>query len=149
MGKKLLAILLAVSLLVSLCGCGNLFLSDEDRIRNRMEAFEKAYNAGDMEKCLECLDSKTRNQYSALVNIGNALIGKTGFKIAIADMFALGVAVMDEGDVLAFENLDITIKSGDTAVVKATMAYTEHSDTTKSTVTFKLVKEDGDGYIVD
>lgn len=149
MGKKTLAIFLMVCLLVSICGCEALLLSDEDMIRNRMDAFTKAYNAGDMEKCLDCLDSKTRNQYSALVNIGNALIGKTGFKIAIADMFALGVALTDEGDVLTFKELDINIQSETSARVKATMVYSENSDEMESTVTFHLVKEDGDWYITD
>lgn len=143
--RRVIVAFLVFCLIVSFCGCTS--KSDETLIRERMETFEKAYNAGDMEKVLNCFDARTRNTYKAILNIGNSLIGKTGVSIDISDMFSLGIALMDEDDVLEFGDMDIVIRSESSAVVTVTMEYGAESEKSEETVTFSMVKEEDDWYI--
>lgn len=112
-----------------------------------MNNFLAAYNSGDMDKVLECLDSKTRNTYTAAMNITGGLIGLTGFEVSISDLFGLGVGIMSDGDVLKLEQMDITIQSDTKATVSTTMHYKDYETSYSETVKFTLVKEDGDWYI--
>lgn len=143
--RRVIVAFLVFCLIVSFCGCTS--KSDETLIRERMETFAKAYNAGDMEKVLDCFDARTRNAYKAILNIGNSLIGQSGVSIDISDMFSLGVAFMGEGDLLEFRDIDITIQSESSAVVTATMEYGVESEKSEETVTFSMVKEESDWYI--
>lgn len=127
------------------CGCQT--KSDETMIRERMAKFTRAYNAGDMEEVLECLDARTRNTYQAMLSIGNTLIGKTGFSIDISDMFSLGVAIMSDEEVIAFGNIEVSLASETKATVNATMEFGADGEKTESDVSFAMVKEDGDWYI--
>ena len=41
----------------------------EELIKERIEQFVTAYNDGDMETVLDCLDAKTRNAFQAMLNL--------------------------------------------------------------------------------
>lgn len=144
--KRIIAVtVMACMILTMLAGCQ--LRSDEALIRDRMEEFRDAYNSGDMEALLDCFDRRTRNTYRSALNVGNALIGLTGFSVGIEDLFSLGVGVMAEGDVMAFGEMEIELLSDTKAQVTVELTYqdVEYSDT--YTATFKLVKEDNDWFI--
>ncbi|MBO4938704.1 MAG: hypothetical protein J6C98_06870 [Oscillospiraceae bacterium] len=144
--KRVISLIVIIAvLLVSLSACT--FKSDEELIEDRMNDFLKAYNSGDMDAVLECLDAKTRNTYKAAINIGSGLVGLTGFNVSIADLFGLGIGVMSDGDVLQLRNMKINISSDTKATVSATMYYEDYEGGYSDDVKFALVKEDGDWYI--
>ncbi|MGM9640151.1 MAG: hypothetical protein ACI3V3_02155 [Faecousia sp.] len=147
--RRIVSIMVVVCVFVGiLSAC--VFKSDQKLIEDRIESFLKAYNAGDLEAVLECLDAKTRNTYRSAFGIGNALIGMTGFGGSLSDMFGLGVGLMSDRDVMQLRDLEIVVTSPSEATVRATMYYNndlEHSSSQKVQLT--LVKEDGDWFIHD
>lgn len=144
--KKGISVLLVTIIFISLCsGCES--KSNEEMIQDRMNAFLSAYNSGDMQGAISCLDAKTRNTYQAALNIGNSLIGLTGFSVGIEDLFGLGVGLSGNGDVLKLDDMKISIKSDTKATVTATMQYQDLEKSYSQNVSFTLVKENGDWYI--
>lgn len=144
--KKVVSMLLILALFAFIfCGCES--KSDEMMIADRMNTFLKAYNTGDLEGALACLDAKTRNTYQAALNVGNQLIGLTGFSADISDLFSLGIGLSGTECALMLENLTITGKSDTQAVVSATLTYQDGQSSYGEEVSFTLVKEDGDWYI--
>lgn len=100
--------------------------SDEELIEARIKEFLTAYNSGDMNATMNCLDAKTKNAMNALLNLfGGVFGGATGYNIDLRDLFSLGVAV-EEGD---FMNLQVseTKISGKSAVVTTTMSLPDVS----------------------
>ena len=133
-------------MLIVICS-GCLGKSDEELIRDRMNAFLTAYNSGDLQGVLHCMDAKTRNTYQSALNIGNVLVGLSGVSIGLEDLFGLGVGLMTEGDLLEFENMEISIRSDTKATVTVTMSYNEPGASYSEDVRFTLVKENGDWFI--
>ena len=92
---------IALSIVFSLLsGCVSFAKSDEEKIKSRLESFTNAYNSGDLEKMLDCMDSKTKNTYKSAINITDSLIGKTGFKINLNDLFGLSVGITSDGELM-------------------------------------------------
>ncbi len=119
--------------------------SDNELIEERVEAFLTAYNAGDMDTVLECLDAKKRNALEAMLNIFGGLAGSyAGFDINMKDLFSLGVNI-SEDDVMKLEITDIKISSKKKAIAKAEMELYGKSEF----VYFVLVYEENDWYISD
>lgn len=141
--KKLITILIiCLMCFYTMVGCTTT-KSDEELIESKINQFFKAYNSGDMDSFLECLDCKTRNTYKSAMNIGNALIGKSGFKIGISDLIGIAVGTMSEEDILTISQINIAIKSETEATVDVTLAYkTEISD-----IKVTMIKEDNDWFI--
>lgn len=147
---RMIALLLAIStILFGLVGCSS---SDGDNtseseteapsaeylIRQRIKTFVTAYNDGDMTAAIACFDAKTKNQLEAAINLIEALTGKlAGFKIAMSDLFSLGVGLEDD----AYMKLKITDvqMTGDTsAVATATMELTgSRTQTTYFVMTYE------------
>ncbi len=124
--------------------------SDEDLIRDRINAFLKAYNSGDISAVLDCMDAKTRNEYSAIVNIGSALLGKSGLGgVSVSDLFALGVGGMSEGDILSVSNEEIELIDSQNARVNVEMSYKDKVSQMNSGAVFTMVKEGDDWFIKD
>lgn len=143
--KKGIIITLVLVIIISLClGLG--IKTDEEMIIDRMQHFAHAYNTGDMEEAIACLDSKSRNTYMAALQVGNALIGLTGFNIGMTDLFSLGIAVSEEGEPIKFADLEVEMKSETEAKVHALMHFAGHGEQGDK-ITFYMVKEDGDWYI--
>lgn len=144
--QKIISILLLISLFsTALTAC--IFKSDQQLIEDRMDVFLKAYNSGNFEAVLECLDAKSRNTYKSAFGIGSGLIGLTGFSVNMSDLFGLSIGLIPDGDALRLENTRIAIKSSTTAVVYATMYYHDLETDYSEDVQIKLVKEDGDWFI--
>lgn len=144
--KKMITWLLVCAILVVAAYHGGFLKSDEQKIEDRMNDFLKSYNAGDMNGVLDSFDAKTRNTYKAAMNVGNSLIGLTGFGIDMSDMFSLGIA-LSEGDALQFDDMQITIVSDTKATVRVTFRYQNIQESYTQKAKFTLVKEDNDWYI--
>lgn len=130
----------------------NMFKSDDVIIENRIDKFLKNYNSGDYDGVLDCLDLKTKNTYKSVSNIGNAIIGKTGFKISLADLFGISVGVLSSDDLLKVSDMNINIISENNAEVKAVLSYkNDAASAFNSTINvcFVMVKENNDWFIKD
>ena len=142
--KKLLALLLAVLLLIfSFSACVQ--KSDEEMIRDRIEAFLKAYNTGDSEGVLECLDAKTRNTFAALsqlsISFGGGMFSGS---LSLKDMFGIRI---DEEELLSVDIVKINISSETAATVDVQMSYKNSYQNHSEEAFFTMVKEDGNWFI--
>lgn len=95
--------------------------TNEELITERIECFVTAYNDGDMDTVLLCLDAKKRNVMQAWMNLAGALAGHfAGFQINLSDLFSLGIG-MKEGDFMELEMGDIKILDTENAVATTNM----------------------------
>lgn len=135
---------------MTVAGC-NINKTDEELINRRIEAFFEAYNAGDMEGGVKCLDSKTKNTYESAMNMTNALIGKTGFSIKLSDIFGVAVGVISEGDLLKASEMNITLTSDETANVNTVLSYSDKTGMGNfaEKVLISMKKEKSDWFIED
>lgn len=119
-------------------------LGNEELIRARINAFAKAYNEGDMEKVLECLDAKSRNAMQAMLDLLGGVASKyAGFTIDLKDLFSLGVSITAD-DFMGLEIQSIVIDDAKkTASVKTSMRLENQT----ATIYFDMVHEDDDWFI--
>ena len=151
--KKILALLLVI---VMALGCLASCKKDDDfpevlptneaLIAERIETFLTAYNMGDMDTVLECLDAKTRNAFQAMLNLLGGLAGSAaGFDIDLKDLFSLGVSTT-QGDFMGLEIRDINVIDSSNAVATTTMNLTGAG---VQTIYFEMVYENNGWYIHD
>ncbi len=145
--KKSFVAFMVLSLCFSLLTSCFYFKSDEELIESRIDRFLDAYNSGDMDEVLECLDSKTKNTFKASAAFGNALIGKTGFDYTLSDLFSLSIGVVSEDDILTVSDISISMVSDDKATVDVTLSYKDKLSDIQEKAVFTMVKEDGDWFI--
>ncbi len=152
--KKILSILLAlVMMLTCFVSCKNngdenktTPPTNEELITGRIETFLTAYNDGDMEVVLECLDAKTRNAFQAMLNILGGLAGSAaGFNIDLSDLFSLGVSTTS-GDFMELEITDITVIDSANATATTKMFLTGAGT---QIIYFEMVYENNGWYIHD
>ncbi len=151
MKKFLLLILIIVMALGCFVSCKNYDENkapptNEELITERIETFLTAYNTGDMEAVLECLDAKTRNAFQAILNMLGGLAGSAaGFDIDLKDLFSLGVSTT-QGDFMELEITNINVidslSATATTIMKLTGAGTQ-------TIYFEMVYENDGWYIHD
>jgi len=120
--------------------------TNEELIAERIETFLTAYNTGDMEAVLECLDAKTRNAFQAMLNLLGGLAGAAaGFDVDLSDLFSLGVSTT-QGDFMELKITDITVI--DEATATATTILNLKGAGTQ-TIYFEMVYENNGWYIRD
>ncbi len=149
MKTRITALALALlTVLALLCSCAA-EKSDEELIRDRIDSFMKAYNSGDMDGVFESLDTKTRNATKAIFSMAEAMGGMLGMDgVSLSDLFSLSVAVAGD-DVLDVTVSNINITDGENATVETTLSlgYGDLVSETDYSITFAMVKEDGDWFI--
>ncbi len=123
--KTLALLLCALIILTALTACDiNRFekpKTDEELIEERIDMFLTAYNSGDMETVLSCLDAKTRNAFEVMFKLMGGLAGSyTGIDIDISDLFSLGIYSVED-DFMELNISEINIESDKKATVTATM----------------------------
>lgn len=151
--KRFLSLLLVVTIvLICLVSCkkyneeNEVLPTDEELITARIETFLTAYNTGDMEAVLECLDAKTRNAFQATWNLLGGLAGAAaGFDINLSDLFSLGVNTT-QGDFMELEITDIEVIDSSNATATTIMIL---AGAEPQTVYFKMVYENDGWYIHD
>lgn len=150
---RMISLGLAVCLLATcLCGCDtveSLFdrRTDEEKIRDRLDDFVMALNSGDADAALECLDSRSRNMYNAVFNIGQSIVGAfIGFDINVKDVFALAIG-LNGGDVFSMEIRELNITSGTTATVTLAATAQVAGQSESEVLRLDMVKEKNDWYI--
>jgi len=119
--------------------------SDEQLIRERIAAFEKAYTSGDYDGMMDCLDSTMQAATDISMGFMDGLMGEmTGFGGSMKDMFGL-VGLM--GDFCDFNIHTINI-DGDTATVDLTMVMKMYGTSSQSErMTLPMVKDGRNWYI--
>lgn len=123
----------------------NFFKSDEDLIRERIQAYEDACNAGDYEGMLECMSSDARAMTDGYMGILDGIFSEsTGLGFGMTDLFGISGSM---GDFYDIEIKDIKI-DGDHAIVTVVMSadmYGMSSSTQEAEL--PMVKEDSDWFI--
>lgn len=138
----LIAVVAAVALVIVFLP--NLFKSDETLIRERIQALEDAYNDGDYEAILECMDSQTQAMMEATMGLMDGLMGEMGgMDIGMTDLFGFAGA-MGDYCTITIQNISI---DGDYATVDVTMSVNMYGYQQSEEATLPMVKEDGDWFI--
>ena len=120
--------------------------TNEELIAERIETFVTAYNTGDMDTVVKCLDAKTGNTFKSMLNLmGGIAGGVTGFDIDLSDLFTLGVSTTS-GDFMELEIIDIKVVDSSNATATTTMKLAGSSN---QTVYFVMVYENDGWYIHD
>lgn len=143
--------LISAVLILAVIGAGVYFAffnkSDDEKIVDRLEAFETAYASGDLEGCLNCLDAKSRNALKGVSKLGSAF----GYDVSdfFGGMFSLGVAKQDLKVKFNVKKIVYTDKTH--ATVTADVWTSEDYLTAESTeeVKFEMVKEDNDWFMIE
>ena len=148
MGTRFISFLLAtIFLLTCLSACiEEKQPTNEELIEDRITAFVTAYNDGDMETVLSCLDAKTRNAFQAMLNILGGLAGSAaGFNIDLSDLFSLGVSTTS-GDFMELEITNVTVIDSSNATATTEMFLTGAGT---QIIYFEMVYENNGWYIHD
>ena len=127
-------------------------ISDQTLIKRRIKSFCKAYNAGDMNGVLDCLDQRTRNACKATLDIVNAVVSeKTGIDIDLTDLFSISVGAISDEDLLRVGKIKTVAISEDSAQINAIMAFYSNikSANSKEKVQILMKKEGSDWFIRD
>lgn len=143
--------IISVVLVLSIIGVGIYFVashkSDEDKIVERLETFETAYASGDMDGCLDCLDSKSRNALKGIGKVGSAL----GYGVGdlFSGLFSLGVATQDEQVKFKVKEIKYVDKIHAEVTAEVWLSKDNLYDESTSVETFEMVKEENDWYLVE
>jgi len=124
----------------------NVFKSDEELIRERVEEFETAYNNTDWDAMMDCMDESTRAMMEMVMGFADSIMSEAiGFDMAMSDMFAMS-GLMLEGEFCEMEVVDIQI-DGDTARVTVRMTVDMYGYSDSEEMILPMVKEGNDWYI--
>ena len=115
-------------------------------ITERISIFVTAYNAGDFDTVLSCLDQRSKNALQAMINLMGSIAGSlAGFNIDLSDLFSLGVSTTS-GDFMDLQIKKISILTAKDATVTTTMNLANSGE---KTIYFIMVYENGGWYIKD
>ena len=124
---------------------GNVFKSDEELIRERIQAYEDACNDGDYEAMLDCMDSQTQALMEATMGFMDGLFAEgTGMDFGITDMFGLA-GLMGDYCHIEIKNIAIDGEYATVTVVMSADLYGQEASTEEAEL--PMVKEDGDWFI--
>lgn len=148
---RLMALVLVLAMMaVLLMGCGSFLKSDEEQIRDRLDAFESACNSGDLDGALDCLDKSSRNTYSAMFDLGNVLFGGlTGIEIEIRDLMAVVLGFSPQ-DFFELQIQNISLDSKETATITVSLSITDPQTgevASQDGLEIPMIKENWDWYI--
>ena len=125
--------------------------TDEQKIKECIDKFMIAYNAGDIEEVLHCMDSKTQTKYKSALNLTNSLLGKTGLGVNMSDMFSFAANILSEEDFSEISDLDINIISNNDAEAYTVLSFNDNLSNGEMSeeVCFVMKKEGSDWFIHD
>lgn len=147
MGRRIFGMLTLMLLIFQLFAC-DFQKSDESMIEARIDEFTTAYNSGDWDGVMKCLDSKTRNTCESLINLSESIGGAAfGVNIKLSDLFSIGVGLIPEDEILRISIVEVIIENEESATVDANLQFNDSISDTEETVTISMVKENGDWYI--
>lgn len=149
--RTILTISLLIFIMIASISCGGNQILDEKKIENRIEVFQKAYNAGDFEEMIKNFDMKSRKKFELTFALMDGLLGTitgTDF-VSMSNLFGLA-AVMSEEDLINFDIEEIDIdETKEKATVKAIMKYGNSYFYNSEDCNIILVKEKDDWFISD
>lgn len=156
MMKRIFSIALCLCLLSTvLCSCDLLSKpkSDEQLIDERIDQFLRAFNTGDFEGVLACMDAKSRRAAQSAINIGEGILDMLDYGgIKLADLFGLSVGLSENDEVVGIQIYSAEIGET-TATLLAHMTYRQTfmgaSQSYKEDWKIEMLKEEGDWFIHD
>lgn len=130
----------------------NMFKSDTDKIKDRAQCFVTAYNAGDIDGIIDCLDSKTRITLKSALGLSNAILGNLiDIDVSLQDIFGVGIGLTEDDMMTDFELNEVIINS-DTATAEVSFVYSDEfnsGEKKNEKGIFYFKKENNDWYISD
>lgn len=133
--------------------------SDEEKILDKLDDFASAFNSGDSDAMVKCLDKRSQSALKGMIGVSSAVIkqGDNFFsglfkedENLLSDIFGLSVGATEAQ--LTIEVIDITFISDKKAKIEANLIYTDnylYENTDIDKETFIMVKEKSDWYIVE
>lgn len=122
-------------------------LTDEEKIAKQVNTFAHAYNSGDWDTLMGCLNVESRNTLRISLEMFESIFGTLlGFELDLKDYFSLGAYVTEE-DFMSFK-----IDKIDVADDKKTAVVTAHTDIAggdEQILIFEMVYEYDGWYIGD
>lgn len=120
------------------------YMSDKEKILERIDAFEIAYNSGDVDAALDCLDGKSKNALRGFSGLGSQVLG-----FDLNSLFGIAVATQDIN--ISIKVKSITFIDSNLATVNAELQYSgDYLNSESITVeTLKMKKEKNEWYIVE
>lgn len=146
MSKRIISLLLCIIFIV-LCftSCGK---NDEELIKDTINDFLKAYNAGDLDATIETFSYKQRTNIKSYINFIDGL----GLGVALSTLFGIsGDIISDNGeDMLKIRISDIDIdEDEESATVEVDAIFGTKYSYENYEGDFDMVKEDDGWYIED
>ncbi len=143
---RILAVLLMLCLVIPMvfaCSEEEKEKTDKELIIERIETFVEAYNEGDIDAVLDCLDSKSKTEFEMMLKFlgwvaGTAAETEIDLEAIFKDLFSLGVN-LSSGDFMDLEINEVII-TDDSAVVVTVMGLKTISPTT---MYFDMVRQSG------
>lgn len=141
--KKIISVLVAVTIVCTGVYFAFFNKTDEDKIVERFEDFETAYASGDLSKCLECMDSTSRN---AMKGVGKITTGLGLLDSEVIDgLFSLGVAAGKQAVKFNVQTIRYTDDTHATVTVDILLLPEKETETED----MEVVKEGKDWYLYE
>ncbi len=158
--RKICLLLSVLLLLGSLVACDRAVRvrTDEDMIRDRIDAFLLAYNTGDFDGVLACMDRQSRRRYESMANLISGIgvsVGAGPFGVSgnlnFRDMFGYSVNAFSDGELMDAElvRIEPDEQDADRADVYVVLTLKSNFGEVIDRTKFELRREDGDWYIHD
>ena len=81
--------------------------SDEEKIKSKIDAFCTAYNNGELEDAIDCLDAKSRNKLNKTISLTQGVLGLFGVSVdldqLLKDLWGVSVLMISDENLLTIE----------------------------------------------
>lgn len=144
--KKFIAFIVVIALI----GAGAYYFlnkTDEEKIEARFDSFESAYASGDLEGCLDCLDTKSRNAYKGIGTLGSLIGGKKGIfgfdfgGDTLSALFSLGTAVGNKPVHFAVKSIEFNGEDSATVKVELFSGDENVAENSQGETSLEMVRE--------
>ena len=126
--------------------------SDEEKIKSKIDVFCTAYNNGELEDAIDCLDAKSRNKLNKTISLTQGVLGLFGVSVdldqLLKDLWGVSVLMISDENLLTIEIFEIEIEN-DTALVRGRMKYEDYMTSSDNQVYITMVQEKDDWFIKD
>lgn len=139
------ALATALPMLSLLTGCTP--KSDDELIESRVREFVSAYNSGDLDGVIACMDTSSRTFLKGAAGL-LGVVTETDTSEFLTDLFGVSATVVSDGeDLLTILSIDINFDSQEQADVRVSIRYRDYQQQVEDILQLDMVKEKGNWYI--